>query len=1043
MTMKHFPTWAFFVILSAFLTAIWFRGGMIFGGGDVGLQTYNPPRVLEIAKYIWWEATGPGSPVPQGLTAVSFNFIFSFLKLVGFSPFLMQASLFFLILTFSGWGMYRLIIFLLEAKYRSFALLGGLFYLFNPYAMVSVWHRFVHSTFFFMAALPFMIIFWLKWIRFQKPSALLIFSVITLLSLYAFGTLAYVLTLWVVLLMLTVCETLFPWRNFKFALKIFLRFIVALLFWIVVNGWWMVPVFTISPALLSAQHSNAETISTMINLGYQTVIPYSLQMVNPFYMFYQLDFGNAYLGLIRIFPWIFVAFILIGFIRALTEKGIAYLSVIFMAVFLLSKGVASPFGYPFIFGVDRFFFLGVLRNPFEKIGILLPLFGTILFVVGLTNATYFLKGRFGKLPALSLMMLALILIFSFSYPMFKGEIFGKFDKPEFVEVPASYQEADEFIKNDDKDKNKNPGKILHLPLTRRESISYNWPAGYNGLESSQLFFTGLPSIAHGFNVSRVDNSMEALYFAFHNPDLINEKVLKIFLKDFNIRYVILHKDVKWQGSDVFDPVLTESYLNKISFLTPLKQFGDLIVYKISDENFGPKITLAGDFKWVVPPNSSSSMPWILDSEKTIITPTQSQQIPDFGQNPAYVFPKSSFVFNQASSSASLDELIRIKPALKQNGELYAENLVDLIIDSNRKLVQKDIQSYEKDIRKIFSSALADYRLTVYVKDSYLSALFQDHLDVLNALGEQEVMTFLKEQLSQNNLMPKYKNEADFTERSIQRFEIGEGGEWEILYANLPPLKLTVDGEDLKMGSKVNLPKGEHEISFPTLYGDAVLIDMLQLQNNYLEVPLKPVLGDNVYRVSFQAKIETGSGFYFQLLQDGEKIEQFVNQSPGAGWVDYNFILPLTKSAVSEASIRFLTPAVRNFKLERRLQGDVILKKAANAPETSGDLAVLQIDQKSPVFYQGRIHLDKSAVLVFGETYHPGWELTLLDYGQKLTPSTHMLANLYANAWFIERGGDFDFSIYFKPQRIVNAGALVAMFGYIGLAGLSLITKKKA
>src|SRR3989338_3062600 len=93
-------------LLSVFLIFNWFKAGYIYGGGDVGLQTLNPQRTLENARFIWWEAIAPGTPIPQGLTSLPFHFIFSKLQLIGFSSLMIQSSTFFILIFFMGYGMY-------------------------------------------------------------------------------------------------------------------------------------------------------------------------------------------------------------------------------------------------------------------------------------------------------------------------------------------------------------------------------------------------------------------------------------------------------------------------------------------------------------------------------------------------------------------------------------------------------------------------------------------------------------------------------------------------------------------------------------------------------------------------------------------------------------------------------------------------------------------------------------------------------------------------------------------------------------------------
>src|SRR5260221_8662550 len=73
------------LIISTVLIASWFRYGLMYGGGDVGLPTYDPLRLLSIIKNVWWEAHAPGFPYPSGLTAIPLYFILSLLQTVGLS----------------------------------------------------------------------------------------------------------------------------------------------------------------------------------------------------------------------------------------------------------------------------------------------------------------------------------------------------------------------------------------------------------------------------------------------------------------------------------------------------------------------------------------------------------------------------------------------------------------------------------------------------------------------------------------------------------------------------------------------------------------------------------------------------------------------------------------------------------------------------------------------------------------------------------------------------------------------------------------------
>ena len=76
------------------MIASWFRYGLLYGGGDVGLPTYDPIRLFSIVKNIWWDVHAPGFSYPSALTAIPLYFFLTFLQVIGMSPIAIQALLF-------------------------------------------------------------------------------------------------------------------------------------------------------------------------------------------------------------------------------------------------------------------------------------------------------------------------------------------------------------------------------------------------------------------------------------------------------------------------------------------------------------------------------------------------------------------------------------------------------------------------------------------------------------------------------------------------------------------------------------------------------------------------------------------------------------------------------------------------------------------------------------------------------------------------------------------------------------------------------------
>ncbi|OGE42626.1 hypothetical protein A3B45_00255 [Candidatus Daviesbacteria bacterium RIFCSPLOWO2_01_FULL_39_12] len=1127
-------------LLSVFLIFNWFKAGYIYGGGDVGLQTYNPQRTLENARFIWWEAIAPGTPIPQGLTALPFHFIFSKLQLLGFTSLHIQASLFFLILLSMGYGMYWLILSIFDVKSRWYGLIGALFYMINPYMMIQVWHRFVHSTFFLAAALPFLVLFWIKWLKSTKPIWLLLFLIVNLLATYLYGTIAYILTIWILLFLITAASVFLPWQGRKFLVVGLIKLTIGFLFWFLTNIWWLIPVFSVNPAILSEQHKSEESLFTLINIGRQSIIPYSLQMINPFYLFYQSELGDSYKNiLVRIIPWVFVGTILLGLIRALKKERFAFWGVIFLVILFLAKGAAPPFSYPYIFGFKHLFFLGVLRNPFEKIGILLPLLGTILFIFGIVFLKDYLSKKINPLIAKIIIIILVLIILSFNWPMFLSQPFGKPNEPGYVKVPDWYKQADQWIYQDNGvDYFRNPEKILHLPLALGEGISYKWEYGYSGLESSDLLFTSLPSISHGFNIARLDDSLKALSLMFFEPYNKNPEKILAILQNFNVRYIVLHRDVNWLGGDLYNPKDAENVLNNLDFLKKAQKFGDLQIYKVPDEYFKPKIYLGSNFQLIYPSDTGKVWPYLLGNDQLMITPIGSQidgqlfnkasQIIIF-PNQSFIYPKTTFVQQVANQILAdegtlnllLSQNIRVKPILVQNGEIGPEELNNKLIETTKKIIKilKSEQSlkmslmddYERELKSIFSSNLHDSRLLLYINEKDISLIFQIHLAVIEKLKNgvdseikvklENIYNLLQDQLIKNNFIPQHPLNLEAPEnvdsQKVFKFNIPTKAKYEMLMTEeidgLDKFDLSINGkvekkfwqnqnnilslgdDDFELGfSELAynvLPSSNLALPFDTLakfgtvsvVGDSIKIEP-QGQFGYIENLISKAKGGDIYRISFEILPQNASGFYFQLVQDTDNIDksgqrsyqlnEFIDLTNAKNsWQSLRFTLLPLRLTTQQAAVRFVIasggqlppPAIliKNLRIEKVLNGDIVLRSIlAESEQTNEGGEVISIERKSPIFYQGKVNVKNKTFLIFSETFHPGWKLKLTDGQNTFYPQKHYLSNLYGNAYYLENIGSFDFSLEFKPQKLVNFGVIVAAVSYLSLLVIVLFSKIK-
>ena len=120
---------------------------------------------------------------------------------------------------------------------------------------------------------------------------------------------------------------------------------------------------------------------------------------------------------------------------------------------------------------------------------------------------------------------------------------------------------------------------------------------------------------------------------------------------------------------------------------------------------------------------------------------------------------------------------------------------------------------------------------------------------------------------------------------------------------------------------------------------------------------------------------------------------------------------------------------------KRLNNPIFLRSTVSnygsIPE--GDI---NFTQENAVFYSGTINLAAPGFLVFNESFHPDWELELSN-GQQIARSQKFLSNLYGNAWYIDRPGNYNFKLEFKPQKNAKNGIIISMLGLFVVVALTV------
>ncbi len=1150
MKIKDYLSVAFLFILSTILILIWFKQGLAFGGGDVGLPTFNPQRIFQFISHIWWEASAPGFPRPQGITGTPFYFLLSLLQKIIPSYVLMQALIFWLVLFFMGLGMYLVSKSVFGKEKVLIPLVSSILYLVNPYMQISVWHRFVHTTFFLASTLPFLFIFWRRWITSGKRLDLLIFSLINVLGAIIFSTLGFVISLWVFLFFTSFFIIFIPRKSLFEAKTIIVRSTAGFIVWVFISLWWILPLFATSQAIFSRQHSSAESVTNLIVLSNQTAIPNTLQGINPFYLFEEKEWGEIYnQWYFLLMPFILVTLAVLGFVRGLGDRKFIFWSLLFLVSIIFAKGAAAPFGGGFVYLFSKFFVLGVLRNPFEKIGIFIPFTYAILIPIGLITFFKFAKKaklQYIVMPFVSILLILILVIWH--WPFWQGKLFGSQYSPPEVQVPDYYLKADNWIKEQGKD-----GRILHLPLVVGEATAYKWEYGYRGVEPSQVFFTSNPSLSQGFNLSFLDDALATLQIFLNRSDFVDEDQIRQLLKIFGIRYIVLHLDMDPTYMDVYNPIRLKKQLGQLKFLKKQNEFGKLIIYEVLEEN--PIIFTASSFDYLLMGEKNQFWPWLIKNKNNQLISGIDLDEDSIHTDHSIVVASFSFdtpPSNPVEEKIELDQLpsVRILPGspfyflirLKEYFETYSvfgkERISKQILFASKRLVEA-VKIKELDKNNQISAILTDYsdlldKLKLSLKGAFpyeksaVDAIFARHSVILDSLtdsavtgSEKEIVVKAKEKLAEDlslwGLRPliAFNKETSLYNRRVFTFQVSKTGDYEVLFGldkgnSFDEIfDIALDGKPILKNNptdleqpvkiisfgKIYLEPGYHELSYRS---KKIPVNILSLDKWFksekgefsgnsdemsisseinetasMQLPMKDFIAGNTYILRFEYWVQKGKGPIVQVLSDNDPIikgkremkadkqfaaetynrywqNAFVSFEPRLSaddtlieisvepWNDCEIISPIRSTCkikkFRKQFDRKSTLIVKNVVLERISRSEIFLKTSNSKIKESTNSGRVEYARENPSFVRGKLKIDKPQVLVFAETFDKGWKLDLFKEGRKINPQEHLLVNGYANGWLVKEAGEYEFSINFDAQKLVNIGGIISM---ITLGGLLL------
>lgn len=601
------------VFVITILVGIWFRKGLILGSGESGLPFYNTSRLLQELKSNW-------SDVPLG-AAGSISFpsyplyaVLTFFQHLHIPGYILQAIFYWLIFVIGTLSVHKIASLIKDNSTLS-RLSAALFYIFNPITHVSILHRFQYPLIFFYSFMPLAFFIYLQGLKSKNFVYLIILSLTSLIFSFTFVGPAFLELFFGMLGFLSIFIFISTFRENRDYFPLLYFFVFVIIFTLI-HSWWLMPLLSSVLVDLGSRGSAKEFSSNDNVSTFKGISEQIGSVLGVFRLFKPNDIpkdDSSWGWLYSTIPFVFLSFFsTIAFIISLfkKEKELLYkflILVAFLAMFCM-KGTLAPFGGVTLQIFERFTFLQVFRNPFEKIGLLLPFvmampvgFGTVAIINTLSSKLKLSK----KLVTFLILTLAFPV---YMFPTVTGLVFTGGPSPannmaigQYVKVPNYYKDAREWL-------DMQPGvfRVLVLPIDG-EGMTYKWEYGFSGTElSNNLFNRSMIS----FNTSQgglpeMINSIKEMLANY--PDK-----LWTLAQQLNVKYIMIRDDIDYLARDTEAPATDLAKLKEYlsDHFSQVAEFGKLKFFEFNPAQFTSRIYASTHLVYLSDPlgNNLSLMP---------------------------------------------------------------------------------------------------------------------------------------------------------------------------------------------------------------------------------------------------------------------------------------------------------------------------------------------------------------------------------------------------------------------------------------------------
>ena len=463
-------------------------------------------------------------------------------------------------------------------------------------------------------------------------------------------------------------------------------------------------------------------------------------------------------------------------------------------------------------------------------------------------------------------------------------------------------------------------------------------------------------------------------------------------------------------------------------------------------------------------------------------------------------PRDKFIYDLTHLGKRAAEIYRLIE--KKSNQSYIDETVITYMKDLNWIIEEYPERFKDDPSNPFKTVIQEeFSKQFIVLDNARAKSFN-----LNTSKLGEAITTLRKNMVNFGYVTLYPVLLDSPNNKywMYRFNIWKDGKYTLyldnnqineFYKQPSNVKLQIDNNILNRSlifennfinmGEIYLTQGTHEIGIPEpeginlVQGDKEIVLSSKAQSE-IQLPISPFDPFSTYLVSYDYWIRRGGTFHLTVTHDNDikissddtrtyikslSIDRYVHDfihdqvyifpKGGSSTLDIGFIVDTYNDCHKDRIIFSVTCLDKEYKKQFDKETEVVIKNLSVKKIFNNKLHLIQTfsDKKIQVpkikfskINPSEVKIQISAakepyLLVFSELFNSGWKIKMKD-GDFIDDKNHFLVNAYANGWLIDRLGDYEMTLKFAPQNLMDAGERISIISAIVVLFLTIWSFKK-